>query len=183
VVARVIVVAVLVLLPAASSAVTVITLEPVNSWMVAADHAASVVEPSIAAVPEPPRSFDHLTRYRRMLSEARPARPTTLVVGALNGGVIDTLGAIESMRRQRIRSASSIVSPAALSPVATVSDAAPPQPIRVSAAVAWTAASNKTLSLSFMWSIPDRLFEFVPADEASDPTSATGVPGGLEAME
>jgi hypothetical protein len=58
-------------LPAASRAVTVITFAP--DWS-AIEAVVQVVVPE--AVPEPPRSFSHVTWVTPTLSEAVPPRPT-----------------------------------------------------------------------------------------------------------
>ena len=114
--------------------------------MLAADQAASVVVPSSAAVPEPPRSLAHLTLYSRMLSAALPPSPTTPLLPVVVWPEMLTVGATWSILLQRRRSASSMVAPSAL----TSSVAAPPQPTSVSTVVASNAASNRMFNLSFI---------------------------------
>ena len=114
--------------------------------MVATDQAASVVDPSIVAAPSPPRSFCHATRYRRMLSVARPVRPMTPAVPPAVCPAIAMVGAVLSMARQRRRSASSM--PPASTAASSV--AAPPQPINETTAAACAIASIKCVSLRFI---------------------------------
>ena len=101
----------------------------------------------MAAVPEPPRSLDHLTRRMRRLSAAVPTKPTTPVAPAAVGPVITTLGATESILRHRIRSASSwlTVSTAVSSVVVP-----PPQPIKEKTVVASAIASITWVNLSLV---------------------------------
>jgi hypothetical protein len=133
-------------LPAASSTVTVILFEPVCSWIEAAVQVASVLLPSRLAVPWPPRSFIHMTRCRRMLSAALPFRPTRPVEPAALWPSMLSVGATESMRRQRRRSASSRLTES----VATSSVVAPPQPIKVNTVTASAMASMAWWRLVFI---------------------------------
>ena len=67
--------------------------EPTCNWTAAADQSAEVLLPSSVAVPDPPRLLAHFTRYRRMLSAARPVKPTTPVLPAAVDAPIVTVGA------------------------------------------------------------------------------------------
>jgi hypothetical protein len=93
------------MLPAASSADTVIVLSPFCSGIVGIDHWTLSVVPDKTALPLPPRSLTQRTAYKRLLSLAVPARLTCPFESAPSEPM-DTIGAIESLLRQRRRSAS-----------------------------------------------------------------------------
>jgi hypothetical protein len=92
-------------LPAASSAITVIVLSPVCSGMEAIVHDALRIVPFRRARPVPPRSFDQRTRYSRKLSVATPLRPTTPFGLMSVWPVMLIVGATGSNERQRARCA------------------------------------------------------------------------------
>lgn len=83
------------LFPAASLAVTVMTLLPDCSVMPDADH-----EVVPEQVPEPPLSLDHVTAATPTLSEAVPPMErvdeVVVYVPLLTGEVIDILGVVVS---------------------------------------------------------------------------------------
>ena len=75
--------------------------------MAATLQVASVADPLRMAVPAPPRSLVHFTRYSRMLSDAAPASPTTSVELPAIAPAMLTLGAILSILLHFRRSACS----------------------------------------------------------------------------
>jgi len=84
---------------------TVMVLLPLCSCIAPTDHVAEVNVPLNFAVPLPPRSFDHRTRYKRMLSPATPFSPIDPDAVMPEAPSTATVGADLSIDLQRRRSA------------------------------------------------------------------------------
>jgi hypothetical protein len=148
-------------LPAASSAVTVMVLSPVCSWIEAAVQVAFSTLPLSLAVPLPPRLLAHLTRYTHKLSVAVPVMPITPLPAA-DVPLTATVGATLSNALQRSLSACSSSAPSVgvVSCDAADGVSAPPHPLNARHANACATTSVVRLNCRFMFGIPrvDRLW-------------------------